>query len=87
MKVKDFIAKLNNLGFTDDTKLSFGFINGDQGEYYECEIRSIDDEDRKSGYDDIIVEFNKPVHYIKSEVQCENIGLREELVELINRYM
>ena len=36
MKVKDFIAKLNALGFTDDTELSFGFINGDQGEYYEC---------------------------------------------------
>lgn len=27
----------------------------------------------------IIVEFNKPVDYIASEVQCVNIGLREEL--------
>ena len=87
MKVKDFIAKLNALGFTDDTELSFVFINGDQGEYYECEIKSIDDEDREVGCDDIIVEFIKPVDYIKSEVQCKNIGLREELVELINRYM
>lgn len=87
MKVKDFITKLNNLGFTDDTELSFGFINGDQVEYYECEIRSIDDEDREAGYDDIVVEFSRPVDYIKSEVQCANIGLREELVELINRYM
>ena len=49
--------------------------------------KSIDDEDRKAGYDDIIVEFNKPVDYIKSEVQCVNIELREELVGLINRYM
>lgn len=87
MKVKDFIAKLNALGFTDDTELSFGFINGDQGEYYECEIRSIDDNDREVGCDDIVVEFNKPVDYIKSEVQCANIELREKLVELINRYM
>lgn len=87
MKVKDFIAKLNALGFTDDTELSFGFINGDEGEYYECEIRNIDDEDRQVGCDDIAVEFKKPVDYIKSEVQCENISLREELVELINRYM
>lgn len=87
MKVKDFIAKLNALGFTDDTELSFGFINGDQGEYYECEIRNIDDEDREASCDDIIVEFSKPEDYIKSEVQCENIGLREELVDLINRYM
>lgn len=28
----------------------------------------MDDEDREAGYDDIIVEFNKPVDYIKSEV-------------------
>lgn len=87
MKVRDFIAKLDALGFTDDTELSFGFINGEQGEYYECKIKDIDDNDRKAGYDDIVVEFDKPVEYIKSEVQCSNIGLREELVELINRYM
>lgn len=87
MKVKDFIVKLNDLGFTDNTELSFGFINGDEGEYYECEIRNIDDEDRQAGCDDIVVEFKKPEDYIKSEVQCANIGLREELVELINRYM
>lgn len=87
MKVKDFIAKLNDLGFADDTELSFGFINVDQGEYYRCKIRNIDDKDREAGYDDIIVELNKPVDYIKSEVQCANISLREELAELINRYM
>lgn len=87
MKVKDFIAKLNDLGFTDDTELSFWFINGDEGEYYECEIRSIDDEDRQVNCDDIVVEFKKSEDYIKSEIQCANIGLREELTELINRYM
>lgn len=87
MKVQDFIAKLEALEFTDDTELSFGFINGEQGEYYECKIKDIDDNDREAGYDDIVVEFDKPVEYIKSEVQCSNIGLREELVELINRYM
>lgn len=87
MKVKEFIERLNKLGFTDDTELSFGFINGEQGEYYECKIRDIDDNDREVGYDDIVVEFDKPVDYIKSEIQCSNIGLREELVELINRYM
>lgn len=87
MKVKDFIAKLNALGFTEDTELAFGFINGDEGEYYECEIRSIEDEDRQVGCDDIVVEFKKPEDYIKIEVQCSNIGLKEEFVGLINKYM
>ena len=35
MKVIEFITKLEQLGFNDETELSFGFLNGAQGEYYE----------------------------------------------------
>ena len=48
---------------------------------------SIDDEDRKSGYDDIIIEFKKPEDYIKSEVEITNIDLREELLGVVNKYL
>lgn len=85
MKVIDFIEKLNKLGFTDETELSFGFINRKQGEYYECNFKSIDDNDREVGCDVLIVEFEKPDDYIKSEVQCANIELREEFLDVINR--
>lgn len=85
MKVIEFIAKLEQFGFNDDTELSFGFLNGAQGEYYECNFKSIDDNDREVGYDDLIVEFEKPDDYIKSEVECENIDLREDLLNVIDR--
>lgn len=85
MKVIDFIAKLEQLGFNDETELSFGFLNGAQGEYYECNFKSIDDNCREVGYDDLIVEFEKPDNYIKSEVECSNIDLREDLLSVINR--
>lgn len=84
MKVIDFITKLQKLGFNDATELSFGFINGAQGEYYECNFRSIDDNDREVGCDDLIVEFEKPDDYINSEVECANINLREDLLNVIN---
>lgn len=87
MKLIDFIEKLQELGYTNDTELSFGFLNNEQGEYYECEIMSIDDEDRELGYDDIIVEFKKPLDYIKSELEITNIDLREELVNVVNKYL
>ena len=48
---------------------------------------SIDDEDRKAGYDDIIVEFKKPEDYIKSEVEITNIDLKEELLGVVNKYL
>lgn len=85
MKVIDFIAKLQKLGFNDETELSFGFMNGALGEYYECNFRSIDDNDREVGQDDLIVELERPDEYIESEVQCANIKLREELLDVINR--
>lgn len=47
VKVIDFISKLEQLGFNDETELSFGFLNGAQGEYYECNFKSIDDNDRE----------------------------------------
>lgn len=84
MKVIDFIAKLEQLGFNDETELSFGFINGEQGEYYECDFRSIDDNDREVGQDDLIVKFERPNDYIKSEVECANIDLREKLLDVFN---
>ena len=87
IKVVDFINKLQELGYTDNTELSFGFLNGEQGEDYECEVMRVADEDRKAGYDDIIVEFKKPEDYIKSEVEITNIDLREELLGVVNKYL
>lgn len=84
MKVIEFIAKLEQLGFNDNTELSFGFLNGAQGEYYECNFKSIDDNDREVGCDDLIVEFEKPDDYIKSEIECTNTDLREDLLNVIN---
>jgi hypothetical protein len=84
MKVIEFIAKLEQLGFNDNTELSFGFLNGAQGEYYECNFKSIDDNDREVGCDDLIVEFEKPDDYIKSEIECANTDLREDLLNVIN---
>ncbi|WP_320973187.1 hypothetical protein [Enterocloster bolteae] len=84
MKVIEFIAILEQLGFNDNTELSFGFLNGAQGEYYECNFKSIDDNDREVGCDDLIVEFEKPDDYIKSEIECANTDLRENLLNVIN---
>lgn len=87
MKIVDFINKLNKFGYTEDTELSFGFLNGEQGEYYECEVMSVDDDDRQCGYDDIIVEFKKPEAYIKSEIECMTFDLREKIASVINEYL
>lgn len=87
MKVVDFINKLEKFGYTEETELSFGFCNGVLGEYYECEIMSIDDEDRQCGEDALVVQFHKPEEYVKSEVEVACIEMREELIEVVNKYL
>lgn len=85
MRVIELIEQLNKLGYTDKTKICFGFLNKNQGEFYETEIIRVDDEDRECGDDCITVTLEKPDEYIKSEVQCTNEELREEIIAVINR--
>ena len=46
---------------------------------------STDDEDRDVGDDCITITLDRPDDYIKSEVQCVNEDLRDELIGVINR--
>ena len=85
MRVVELVNQLNKLGYTDKTQICFGFLNKAKGEFYETEIVRIDDEDRDVGDDCITVTLDRPDDYIKSEVQCVNEDLRDELIGVINR--
>lgn len=87
MKVTELINQINKLGYTDKTEIYFGFLNKEEGEFYETEIIKVDDEDRECGDDCIAVTLEKPKDYIKSEVDSVNINLREELVSVVNKYL
>lgn len=85
MRAIELVNWINKLGYTDKTQICFGFLNKAQGEFYEIEIVRIDDEDRDVGDDCITVTLDRPDDYIKSEVQCVNEDLRDELIGVINR--
>ena len=86
MRVVELIKQLEKLGYNDKTQIYFGFLNKDEGEFYEAEIVRVDDEDRDYGDDCIAVTLDNPDDYIKSKVQSLNQELREELIEAINKY-
>lgn len=87
MKVTELINQLNKLGYTDRTEIYFGFLDKEQGEFYETEIIKVDDEDREYGDDCIAFTLEKPKDYIKIEVDRANINLREELIGVVNKYL
>ena len=85
MKVKEFIKKIEELGYNEDTEISFGIFDYD-GEWYDFKLEEIEDNDREVGIDDIgvILECNK--HYDKLVMKEVNIDLEEDLRMLIQRY-
>ena len=85
LRVIELIKQLEKLGYTDKTQICFGFLNKYEGEFYETDIVRIDDEDRDVGDDCITVRLDRPDDYIKSEVQCVNQALRDEIIGVINR--
>ena len=85
MRVIELVNQLNKLGYTDKTEIYFGFLNKEEGEFYETKIVKVDDEDRECGDDCIAVTLEIPREYINSEVQCANKDLREEIINVINR--
>lgn len=87
MRVIELVNQLNKLGYTDKTEICFGFLNKEQGEFYETEIVRVDDEDRECGDDCITVTLERPNEYIESEVGYKNEELREEIVGVINKYL
>ena len=85
LRVVELIKQLEKLGYTDKTQICFGFLNRYEGEFYETDIVRTDDEDRDVGDDCITITLDRPDDYIKSEVQCVNEELRDELIGVINR--
>ena len=85
MRVIELIKQLEKLGYTDKTQICFGFLNRYEGEFYETDIVRTDDEDRDVGDDCITITLDRPDDYIKSEVQCVNEDLRDELIGVTNR--
>lgn len=80
-----FVKKLQELGYSKDTTISFGFYDKN-GEWYDFEIEEIEDEDRQVDVDDIGVILKPNKEYEKSILENSNIELEEDLRVIISKY-
>ena len=85
MKVVDLIKRLEELGYNEDTTISFGFFNH-SGEWFDFKIEEIEDGDREVNVDDIGVILEPNEEYKKSILGESNIELEEDLRDLICKY-
>lgn len=88
MKVVDFIKKLQEIGYDENTRLMFDTVNGDIGESYELEIREyLHGEDVDNIDPNIIdIEFSIPPNYIKDKTEIVADEIAEKVSEVISTY-
>lgn len=85
MKVVQLIKRLEELGYNEDTTISFGFFNKG-GDFFNFDVEEIEDGDREANVDDIGVILTLNKEYEKAVIEDSNVELAEDLQMIIRKY-
>lgn len=98
MKVVDLINKLNEIGYDENTELTFSCVDGNTGEWYEL---NVDDEEYEMGITygeiltgeeyhndkiDIGLDVDGCKEYIKDKIECTKIDIIDDILDVIGKY-
>lgn len=92
MKVVDLINKLNEIGYNENTELTFSCVNGDTGEYYEIPFDEICFGENLTGepYNNGVIDIGLDVDSVKDYIQAKSNeyinDMIDELKEVLNKY-
>jgi|GEM_PF-3442163 len=92
MKVVELINKLNEIGYDENTKLTFSCIDGLSGEYYEIPFDEISYGENLTGepyHNDIIdigLDVDSCKEYVESKSNDVITELTGELGDVLNKY-
>lgn len=92
IKVAEFIKKLNEIGYDENTELTFSCVDGDTGECYELKFDEFSYGESLTGQPycndviDISVDVDANKDYIKAKASNFINDLAEELNDVIKKY-
>lgn len=92
MKVVELINKLNEIGYDEDTELTFGFADGNTGEWYKARFDEITygiDLTGEPYHNDVInidIDVDSVKEYQKDKAECAVIDIVEEMQYVLNKY-
>lgn len=93
MKVVELINKLNEIGYDENTELTFGFADGNTGEWYNAPFDEITygiDLTGEPYHSDVInidVDVDSVKEYQKDKAECAVIDIVEEMQDVLNRHI
>lgn len=92
MKVIELIKKLNEIGYDENTELTFGVVNRENGNWYEAPFDEINygiDLTGEPYHNDVInidVDVDSVEEYQKDKAECAVIDIVEEMQYVLNKY-
>lgn len=92
MKVAEFIRKLQEIGYDENTELTFSCTDGETGEYYVIPFEEITYGEELTGepYDndviDIEVDVDSVEEYIKAKAESELKKQKQRVINALEDY-
>lgn len=87
MKVKEFIDALNAIGYDDNTELTFGFIDGYTGEWYNAPLGktpiTYGEEVTGQPYNNDEINIDLDIDSVKEYIDDKTEGMRFEIIRRI----
>jgi len=91
LKVIDLINQINKIGYDENTELTFSFIDGDTGEWYDIPFRQINYGEDLTGETyhndavDLEVDVPSAKEYLKDKFRAEIGALIEDINEVFKK--
>lgn len=92
MKVAELIRKLQEIGYDENTELTFSCVDGETGEYYVIPFEEITYGEELTGepYEndviDIAVDVDSVTDYLNEKYAERNEKEMQEIIEVISKY-
>lgn len=92
MKVAELIRKLQEIGYDENTELTFSCVDGETGEYYVIPFEEITYGEELTGepYEndviDIAVDVDSATDYLNEKYAERNEEEMQEIIEVISKY-
>lgn len=89
MKVINLINKLNEIGYDENTELTFSCVDGDSGECYDVPFDEISFGENLTGkpYHNDVIDIGLDVDSVKDYIQAKSDGYMNDMIDEIREVL
>ena len=87
MKVVNLINKLNEIGYDENTELTFSCVDGDSGECYNIPFEEIYFGESLTPYNNEVIDIGLDVDSVKDYIQAKSDGYMNDMINELEKVL